>query len=68
MSNIKTIKFSITYVAAIFIGNLIVYEVDKIGVKYGQEPMSLMKYIFVNSVVIALTVLIYVAIKKQERK
>jgi uncharacterized protein (DUF3084 family) len=68
MKNIKAIRFFILYLFSLFVGNLIVYEVDKIGVKYGQAPMPLVKYIFVNLAVIVLSVLTYMAIKKQEKK
>ncbi|MFL0270211.1 hypothetical protein [Candidatus Clostridium radicumherbarum] len=68
MDKKNTIKFILNYLFALLIGNLLVFMVDKVGVKYGMPPMSIGKYIFVNSVAIVIGIFITFATNKTQGK
>lgn len=68
MDKKSTVKFIVNYLIAIIIGNIIVYMVDRLGVKLGQPPMSFGKYIFVNLVVIAIGIFIALSTNKKQDK
>lgn len=68
MGKAKTAKFIATYLIAVFVGNILVYMVDRLGVKLGQVPMSLAKYIFVNSVVILIGIFIVLSTSSRKIK
>lgn len=67
MGKLSTVKFIGNYLIALLAGNFIVYEIDKIGVRYGQIPMSSGKYIFVNAVAILIGIFIYTATSKTKK-
>ncbi|MFL0248621.1 hypothetical protein [Candidatus Clostridium stratigraminis] len=68
MGKKNTIKFILNYLFALLIGNLLVFMVDKVGVKFGMPPMSIGKYIFVNSVAIVIGIFITLATNKTQDK
>lgn len=67
MGTSKTIRFIGTYLFALFVGNFIVYEIDRMSVHYGQLPMSMGKYIFVNVAAVLIGIFIYASISKTKR-
>jgi|GEM_PF-6118916 len=68
MDKKNTVEFILNYLVALLIGNLLVFMVDKVGVKLGMPPMSIGKYIFVNSVAILIGIFITFTTNKKKDK